>query len=197
MPTKGEETREKILARAARLFNEKGYNGVSLTDLMKATGLQKGGLYNHFESKEKLAVQAFEYSVKRAADRFAEALARKRHAIDRLQAVVEVMRGYASDPPVPGGCPILNTAIENDDGNPALRIRARKAMEDWRGMLRRIVSQGVARGELRKTDPDEFATFFIATVEGGVMLSKLYGDPVHLERVADRLHQYIDRELRV
>jgi TetR/AcrR family transcriptional regulator, transcriptional repressor for nem operon len=194
---KGEETRENILARAARLFNEKGYYGVSLTDLMKATGLQKGGLYNHFESKEKLALEAFDYSVKRVSDRFTQALAGKRHAAERLHAIIEAMRNYTLDPPVPGGCPILNTSVENDDGNPALRARARKAMEDWRSMIRRIVSQGITRGELRKTDPDEFATFFIATLEGGIMLTKLYCDPVHLARMADHLNEYVDSELRL
>jgi len=194
---KGEETRERILGLAARLFNEKGYYGVSLADLMKATDLQKGGLYNHFKSKEKLALEAFEYSAKRVYGRFAEALAGKKHAAERLQAIVSVMGTYLTDPPVPGGCPILNTSIENDDGNPALRARARKAMEDWRSLMRRIVSQGVARGELRKTDPDEFATFFIATLEGGIMLSKLFGDPVHLSRMAKHLKRYIETELEV
>src|SRR5438552_6856918 len=194
---KGEETRENILARAARLFNEKGYYGVSLADLMKATGLQKGGLYNHFESKEKLALEAFDYSVKRVSDRFTEARAGKRHAAARLHALIEAMRNYTLDPPVPGGCPILNTSIENDDGNPALRTRARKAMEDWRGLIRRIVTQGIARGELRKTDPDAFATFFIATLEGGIMLTKLYGAPLHLARMADHLNEYVDSELRL
>lgn len=186
-----------ILARAARLFNEKGYYGVSLTDLMKATGLQKGGLYNHFESKEKLALASFDYSVKRTSDRFRDALAGKRNAVERLITIVNVMGNYVNDPPVQGGCPILNAAVESDDGDPALRARARKAMDDFRNLLRRIVSQGVARKELRKADPDAFATFFTATMEGGIMMSKLYGDPVHLRRTAEHLRHYIETELQV
>jgi AcrR family transcriptional regulator len=71
---KGDETREKILMRAARLFNEKGYFGASLADLMEATGLKKGGLYNHFESKEKLALEAFDYAIDVYGLRFEEAL---------------------------------------------------------------------------------------------------------------------------
>jgi AcrR family transcriptional regulator len=45
---KGEKTREKILMRAARLFNEEDYFGASLAELMEATGLKKGGLYKSF-----------------------------------------------------------------------------------------------------------------------------------------------------
>lgn len=50
--SKGEKTRQRIVAEAATLFNERGFEGGSLTDLMDATGLEKGGIYRHFSSKE-------------------------------------------------------------------------------------------------------------------------------------------------
>ena len=194
---KGEETREKILLRAARLFNEKGYFGASLSDIMTATGLQKGGLYNHFESKEKLALEAFDYALKLIAQRFQQALAGKTHAADRLLAIVTVFRHYTEDPPVPGGCPVMNTAIESDDAHPALKARARQAMDRFRNLIRRTVSDGVQRRELRvNCDADCVATLLIASLEGGIMLSKLYGDPAHLVRVADHLTDYIEGTLR-
>src|SRR5689334_2823770 len=129
---KGAQTREKILLRAARLFNEKGYFGVSLADLMQATGLKKGGLYNHFESKEKLALEAFDYAIGLYRRRYEEALVGKTHAADRLLAIVDVMRKNITNPPVSGGCVLMNAAIESDDAFPALRERARKAMDSWR-----------------------------------------------------------------
>src|SRR5262249_18780548 len=147
--TKGEQTRERILLRAARLFNEKGYFGSSLSDVMRVTGLQKGGLYNHFESKERLALEAFDFSLKLIRQRFEQALAGKRHAVDRLLAVIGVFRVYENDPPVPGGCPIMNTAIESDDAHPGLRHRARQAMDEWRNNLCHIVRKGIERHELR------------------------------------------------
>ena len=60
--TKGQQTRRGIIEKAAPLFNQKGYEGTSLSDLMDATGLQKGGIYRHFDSKEELAAAAFDYS---------------------------------------------------------------------------------------------------------------------------------------
>ena len=194
---KGEETRERILLRAARLFNEKGYFGASLADVMSATGLKKGGLYNHFESKENLALEAFDYAISLIAKRLEQALAGKTHARDRLQAIVSIFRNYAADPPVPGGCPIMNTAIESDDAHPALRKRARRAMDQFRDLIRQIVSKGIERKELRaRTDPDLTATLLISALEGGIMLSKLYSDPAHLERVANYLSRYIETEMR-
>src|ERR1700733_1237807 len=60
---KGKITRERILGKAAALFNSRGYYGASMSDLMQATGMEKGGIYNHFESKELLALQAFDHAV--------------------------------------------------------------------------------------------------------------------------------------
>jgi len=195
---KGEDTREKILQRAARLFNEKGYFGVSLADLMRATGLKKGGLYNHFESKEKLALEAFDYAIALYRKRYEEALVGKTHAADRLLAIVDVMRRNISDPPIPGGCVLMNAAIESDDAFPALRERARKAMDAWRKLVRRTVEAGLASGEIRPgIDPEQTATLLIGTIEGGVMLSKLYKDPVHVLRAADHISRYVIENVRL
>src|SRR5258708_5294043 len=60
--TKGQQTRARIVAEAAPVFNQHGYAGSSLADLMKATGLEKGGIYRHFSSKEELAAEAFDYT---------------------------------------------------------------------------------------------------------------------------------------
>jgi len=55
---KSAETRERILDVAARLFREKGFDGIGLADIMKAAGLTHGGFYKHFGSKDDLEAQA-------------------------------------------------------------------------------------------------------------------------------------------
>ena len=52
MVKKGERTRRVIVEKAAALLNTRGYFGSSINDLMREMGLQKGGIYNHFSSKE-------------------------------------------------------------------------------------------------------------------------------------------------
>jgi AcrR family transcriptional regulator len=194
---KGEQTREHILDRAAEVFNRQGFAGASLADIMEATGLQKGGIYRHFESKEALALEAFDHALAPIRRRFERALEGRRHAIARLHAVVSVFRDNIIDPQIEGGCPVMNTAIENDDGNPELRARARQAMDDWAAMIRRIVERGVERGEIRAgTDPDEVSTLVIALIEGGAMLSSLYRDNRHMLRAVAHLEQHFERELR-
>ena len=191
--SKGEETREKILARSAQLFNRQGYFGASLADIMRETGLEKGGIYNHFSSKEQLALEAFDYAYELVRQRVRLALAGKFNAIERLLAIVSVFQSITDDPPVAGGCPILNTAIEADDANEVLRDRARAAMDDWRATIHRIVHKGIERQEIRRAiDADEVASILIVTLEGAVMLSNLYKDPVHMHRAAAHMTRYIE-----
>jgi AcrR family transcriptional regulator len=197
MVRSGDETRENIIRKAAALFNQHGFAGSSMSDIMAATGLQKGGIYRHFESKEQLALEALDYAVRVMGDRFRDALDGPRNAIDRLRAIVSVFARIPTDPPVPGGCPVMNAGIENDDGNPALRARARAAMDDLRALVVRTAARGQERGEVRAdVDPQELASVLISTLEGAVMMSKLYDDPVHVRRAAEHLERYLDERVR-
>jgi AcrR family transcriptional regulator len=190
---KGRRTRKYIIEEAAALFNQRGFAGASLSDIMEATGLQKGGIYRHFESKEALALEAFDFAVARLAERFSRALVGRRHAIDRLRAVLEVYAALPENPPIPGGCPMMNAAIENDHGNPALKARAAQAMEGLRGLIRRNVRDGMERREIRDgTDGEAVATIVISTLEGGVMLSSLHDDPSHMRRAVQHLEGYLE-----
>lgn len=163
---------------------------------MRVTGLQKGGIYNHFRSKEEIALEAFDFAVNCIQQQFMNALKGKRHAVDRLVAILNVYEQMLDDPPIQGGCPILNTAVESDDTHPALRERAQRAMDAWRALICRIVDRGIKRGELSAdVDSETVATIAIATLEGGVMLSKLYGDPSHLTRTLNHLKTYVRQQL--
>lgn len=189
---KGAVTRERIVRAAATVFSERGFFGSSMTDLLQATGLQKGGLYNHFASKEELALESFDWAVRHVEERYAAALDGVDGAVDRLLAIVGVIRGLVADRELPGGCPILTTAIEADDTMPALRDRAREAMTRWQKLIGATVKAGVARGELRpEADPYQVATLVTATLEGAVFLSKLYDDPVPMHRAVDHVEAYV------
>jgi TetR/AcrR family transcriptional regulator, transcriptional repressor for nem operon len=191
--SKGEQTRERILARSAQLFNRQGYFGSSLADIMRETGLEKGGIYNHFSSKEQLALESFDYAYGLVQQRVRLALSGKFDAIERLLAIVSVFQGIVEDPPVAGGCPILNTAIEADDANEALRDRARDAMDSWRDTIHRIINKGIERQQIRPgINADEVASILITTLEGAIMLSNLYKDPTHMQRSADHMARYIE-----
>lgn len=189
---KGERTRRRIVERAAPLFNTRGYFGASMSDLMRETGLEKGGIYNHFASKEELAIASFDYAAGIMRGRFEAALKERDGALERLFAVVETLSGLVDDPPVAGGCPVLNTAVEADDAHPALKEKAREAMNGWLRLVGGIVKQGVASGEIRAdVDPRATASVVVATLEGALMLSKLCDDPAHMQRAVAHLKEHL------
>lgn len=196
--SKAQKTKLHIIEQAAVVFNQRGYAGTSMSDLMAATGLKKGGLYNHFGSKDELALEAFDYAVAQMQQHFRGAMKGKRHAVDRLMAVVSVYEKMSERPPMKGGCPILNTAVESDDMHPALRDRAKQAVDAWRSLFHRIIQKGITRGELRPSvDADEVSTILISTLEGAVMLSKLYGDDAYIAKALVHLRGYIQYQLAV
>lgn len=195
--TKGELTREMILLQAAAVFNRRGYFGASMADIMQATGLEKGGIYNHFGSKDELALQAFDYAVDLMREQYAASIKGKFNAIDRLNAVIETFSGMAEGSPLPGGCPVVNTAIEADDAHPALRHRAREAMQEWLDFIQRIVQRGIERGEIRsEISAEQVASVLFTMLEGAIIVTRLSGDSSHMDRVLDHIHTYLETSLR-
>jgi AcrR family transcriptional regulator len=194
--TKGERTRQRVIESAAPVFNQRGYWGASLRDLMDATGLEKGGIYNHFRSKDELAAAAFEHNVERIGSMIRSALADAgRGAGARLRAILDVYRRFAASP-LPGGCPILNAAVETDDTHPDLRALVRVAMDRLRvETVERIVERGVERGELALpagTSASSVATVFVSSIEGALMLGQLYGGDVsYMSAVVAHLDAYV------
>lgn len=196
---RGEQTREHIIRKSAELFNLKGYAASSISEVMEATGLRKGGIYNHFESKDEIALAAFDYAYKLVSARFVKVIkTAEKNAVAKLQALVRAYIMYIEEPPLRGGCPIQNAAVESDYSNPLLRAKARDAMDQMRGMLKHVLDEGVKRRQLKPSiNTDYVTTFVIATLEGGIMLAALYRDRTHLDRVIHFVQEYIDAELKL
>ena len=100
-------TKEHIIQQSAALFNTKGYNGCSLHDIMEATGLKKGGIYNHFATKDEIAFESFDYSFDLIKFRFQEALSNCTNSYEKIMAIINVFKSFHNDPVIAGGCPVL------------------------------------------------------------------------------------------
>jgi TetR/AcrR family transcriptional regulator, transcriptional repressor for nem operon len=194
--TKGEQTRQEIVQKAAPLFNQKGFAGTSLSDLMRATGLQKGGIYRHFSSKEALAGAAFDYSWEKAVGTRQDGLQEIPDSVDRLKKMignfVELRTGL-----VPGGCPLMNTAVEADDGNAKLRARARKALQSWSNRLSDIASEGIRKKQIdSRLNPRKLSQLIIGSLEGALLISRLQNDDAPLHGIRQHLDDYIEQNVR-
>lgn len=190
---KAEKTRQLIISEAAVLFNQKGYAGTSMQDIMLATGLTKGGLYGNFKSKEEIAIAAFEFAVALINKEISKRTHVVEHTLDKLKVVVYYYKENLFTPAIAGGCPIMNTSVEADDNNPVLRQKVVEALDYWQGRIIYTIQKGKERNEV-KTDIDatEFAALFISTLEGGIMLSRVYKDQLYFDRVSKHLLFMID-----
>ena len=92
--------------------------------------------------KEQLALEAFDYAINKVRGRFREGLEGKKTAPDRLRAILDIMARYVTDPPVAGGCPVHNTAVDSSHTHPVLQARARAGMDELQQYIRRAVENG-------------------------------------------------------
>ncbi|MFC3885940.1 TetR/AcrR family transcriptional regulator [Bacillus songklensis] len=189
---KGLDTRNMIIRKSAVIFNQQGYTGASMSDIMKATGLEKGGIYRHFKNKDELAVEAFDYAVDVLRKTFRSAAFGKKTAEEKLISVLSVYSNIAEEPPLSGGCPLLNTSVDTDDTHEVLNGKAREAMNEWLKFLELILEEGIQSGEFRPDiDIKEVSIFLTSAFEGSIMLGKLYDKSLYVQKYLNQLHQYV------
>jgi len=194
---KGAETRREIIRQAAPIFNRQGYAGAAMSDLMRATGLEKGGIYRHFKSKQQLAAEAFDYAWDIATKLRLEDTEHLANSVDRLLQLVRNFRDRREGL-VPGGCPLLNTAIDADNGNFLLRRKAKRALDGWLARVRNTVQQGQQSGEIRAdVDPVAVAATVVSTLEGSLMIARLQRSDQPLDQACRHLENYFETQLRI
>ncbi|WP_309119366.1 TetR/AcrR family transcriptional regulator [Paenibacillus sp.] len=173
--------------KSAELFNQKGYAGSSIQDIMQVTGLTKGGVYRTFSGKDEIALEAFDYASRIVMEQILNAAEKAEKAFDKIMAVCAVYEDPVNHPPLEGGCPLLNTAVEADDGYLPLREKAAAAHGLFTAFIQSILDKGVAAGELSSDfNTEAFASFVVSSLEGGVMASRLTRDNKHVDFV---IHQ--------
>jgi TetR/AcrR family transcriptional regulator, transcriptional repressor for nem operon len=193
--TKGERTRQKIVETAAVLFNQNGFTGCSMGDIVTASGLEKGTLYGHFSTKEELALLAFDYAWKGTSDKRLRNVDTVSNSVDKLKLHID---NYVNTPSFPGGCPLLNFAVDADDGNLALRARVRKALKGWEDFLAKIVEDGQSDGEINpEIDPHSVANLVISILEGATVVARIDKRSAALNDAQRHLNLYLETAVRV
>ena len=194
--TKGERTKQLIIEKAAPLFNKNGYAGTSLSHIMKATGLAKGGVYGNFKNKDEIAAMTFEYSFQKIKSALVMKLCNCTKSVEKLVCILQFYRNYITNPPIEGGCPLLNTSVEPDDSFPFLKTRARAAQNEMLGSLVQIFQNGKKHGELKSTiHPQKEAETMYALIEGGIVMAKINDNPAILHRILDHIRDHIENNL--
>ena len=191
---KGERTRCRVVEGAAAVMNRKGWLTTPVSDVLAATELTKGGLYNHFGSLGELRAEAFDLAAGRLVAVVRDRLAGCGSARDRLARLLAAFNLVgARRPPFDAGCPILNAATEADDADEALRRRVADVALGIVAAVEACIADGVRSGEFRPgLDPGRAARFLFATFEGGVMLAGLTRDPAGFAAIKEDMTAVVD-----
>ncbi|MCU0430998.1 MAG: TetR/AcrR family transcriptional regulator [Cytophagaceae bacterium] len=197
MLSKSERTRLFIIEKSAALFNRKGFHGTSMSDILEATGLAKGGIYGHFASKEEIALEAFEFAFRKISDELALRIKQQTTAPDKLMAIVDYYYTFLSAAPVEGGCPILNFSSHTDASMPELKKAVHKAVRILLDSMHRILLKGQEYKQIKPNlDPLRESEILFSRIEGALMLAQATHDESRLQRLLDDLKIYIQENLK-
>lgn len=156
--------KDKIINASLRLFSTNGFMNTAISDVMAAAGVSKGGLYNHFKSKDQL---------------FGAALSEARHiwreknldGLDELDdpvaKVIRLFENYqnryliATD--LPGGCIFVNLAVELNDQRPDLAAHVNEGFVGLKAMVKRFLDAAQKEGGIKASVETQSVTDMIVS----------------------------------
>lgn len=129
---------------------------------------------------------------------FNEAVGNKEKNIDKIIVIFLVYQDAVNNPPIAGGCPLLNTAIKIDFGFPELRDKAAEEYNQIVPFIQSIIDEGIKSKEFKQDlDSYNLASFLVSTMEGAVMTSRLSLNNEHMlhsvEQVRILLQNYLKK----
>ena len=183
-------TRDRLIESARFLFWERGFAGTSMADLLAHANVNSGSFYHFFESKEALLREVLQGYLGALRPMVVDpAFAQTDEPVERIFAILAGYRGRILQTQCRYGCPLGRLALEIDPENrPAHKLIAEN-FQGWIGAIRECVDQ--LKDRLPKgTDREALATYVLAVMEGGVMLSRSYGTVEPFDRTVKQLREH-------
>ena len=188
--SKGDATRQAILARAFELARVIGVSALSIGRLAEDTGLSKSGLFAHFGSKEALEVAVVEEAQRQFVQDVLVPSLREPRGEPRVRALFEHWMRWGQRP---GGCFFVGASADLDDRPGAPRDTLVRAWKDWIDELakaaRIAIQERHFRGDL---DPDQFAFELYSIMVGAHAFLKFVREASTTERTRRAFERLLD-----
>jgi len=163
-----EETRQRILEAAGKLFREHGYNGIGVDAIMAEAGLTAGGFYAHFQSKEELFAEAIASAFRNRGNSLRSADSNQ----DDAEWLKNLIYGYLSRTHrdmIAEGCPLPSITPDVMRGSEQVRASYEKS-------VRQFTASIIAHLEPGESSEKERALAIIAQCIGGLMMARAVND---------------------
>lgn len=187
--------KEKIVAEALRQFSTKGFLATSTAEIIQAAGTSKGGLYNHFKSKEQLFYAALSQARKIWRERNLTGVDGVPRPIDKIQRILTNYRDrYLMDSDnFPGGCIFVNLTVELSDQRPQLARAVNEGFVRFKAMLGRLLDEERAAGTLKpEVDTGRVVEMIFSGLLGACVMYTSDKSVGNLNRTIDTLVGYLD-----
>ncbi|MCH2233271.1 MAG: TetR/AcrR family transcriptional regulator [Crocinitomicaceae bacterium] len=197
MGRKAENTSLFILSKVAPLFNKNGYEGTSLSELERATGMTKGAIYGNFKNKQELAFSAFKYNVDRVVGKIREELEHIKSPVEQLLGLSDFYKRYKSYTIEFGGCPLLNIGVDAKHQNPILLKRVQDVILKLQGYIEKMIRNGQDMNEIKADiDPELYAKRIFTLIEGSIFMTVTMNDETYLTETMTHIDGLILNELK-
>ena len=174
------ENRRTIVEAAGRLFRERGFDSVTVAEIMKAAGLTHGGFYGYFRSKDELIGAALAEAMRRATTGPLGELA--------TYAAEYLSRSHRND--LAGGCPTAALAAETMRQTSGARTEMTTGLKQQIERLSRV-APGENNAQKRRTAIGSWAAMV-----GAMILARASDDPALSDEVLDQTRVWLEAKTK-
>jgi len=193
MGTKGIQTRQQIVKKTLQLFSVKGYFNTSISDILEATHLTKGGLYGHFRSKEAIWKAVYEEAVRIWRGIVFKDVRKTGDPLKRIEKTIEnALRDYLGADVFEGGCFFANMLVELSGQSAAMNKQVLRGFVRFSSLFRSWLEEADRKGLVKKgLNFKEIADFIVISINGAVTLYSAGRDPGIWKQTISQLKFFI------
>lgn len=168
---------QRVLEKAMNTFWERGYEGISIEDLVQSTGIGRGSLYDTFNDKHSLYLAALDRYIAAGRAQTTALLAQTGTLQEVLQHLFQTQLDALLSDPARRGCFLMNASLEMAPHDPAVNTVVQSALQELEEGLYRLLIKAQVAGELSwQDDPHQLARFLVATLVSIRVLARLRKD---------------------
>lgn len=193
MPWDKQYNEADVLDRAMVAFWANGYEATSISDLVTATGINRGSIYAAFEDKHTLFVRALERYDRQHRLEFLSSIAQENDPKSAILAVFDTVIAAALNGAKPSGCLLVNTALELSDHDPKIARIVRDSLTEVEKFFSHMIAEGQARGQLpERLEPERAGAALLALFLGLRVLSRSRPEPDLLAAIAEQARAQLE-----
>ena len=193
-PTKTSITRTRLLDTAGELFQSQGFHATGLEEILKRSGTPKGSLYHYFPGgKDELAIETLRHVAGQLEQRMSAALCANRDPFKALKKLLEATAKSLADSDFRAGCPLASVTLDCGCDRDSIREACEQGFETWL----KVFVQHLRTAGLSEARAKSIGTLFLASLEGGMILSRAQRSVEPLNAIARELARVIESSLAV